>query len=648
MSKLVETLNEYGAWRTHLSRELMHFGVWLGDNELLEAHIDQRIERMLSHLADDKLSLAFVAEYSRGKSELINAIFFGNFKGRVLPSSAGRTTMCPTELRYDSIAATGIKLLPIETRKQAGTISDLKHDDELWTFVPFDPESQESMASAFKHVIATKMVPWREAVDLGLAEEPESRDLVRGLEDTEVEISRWRHAVVNFPHPLLMQGLVILDTPGLNAIGSEPELTLNLIPNAHAVLFVLAADAGVTKSDIEVWQEHIHQNGAGARLVVLNKIDGLWDPLKSDAEINAEIDRQVKTSAELLHVQPDMVFPVSAQKALVAKVKNDEDLLEKSRIRVLESTLADRLIPSKCDIVRDQLASEIMEVVKELSGNLSRKKRGINEQLFEMRGLRGKNQNVVKHMMERVNIEKEEFERAVEKLQAVRNVFKKLSDQMVDTLCLKSLLREVTDTRKQMDASHFSTQLLTHMDQFFVLMRNLLDQAGIKSKEIDEMMGAMYRRFAADHGLSFTSPMTFTLDPYYEEVRRLEKAYRRRFDAITLVTTNKAMVIRKFFESVASRMRDIFDRARNDAETWLKAIMTPLENQVRDHKVQLKRRIESITRILDATGSLEGSIKQLEGIFQEFEQRGQQLADYHGRIATVLSNSGGAGNQLAA
>jgi replication fork clamp-binding protein CrfC len=108
-----------------------------------------------------------------------------------------------------------------------------------------------------------------------------------------VEISRWRHAVINFPHPLLRQGLVILDTPGLNAIGTEPELTLRLIPDAHVVVFVLAADAGVTKSDLDLWRSHV---GAGHRrgcLAVLNKIDGLWDPLKSSSEIASEISRQV-------------------------------------------------------------------------------------------------------------------------------------------------------------------------------------------------------------------------------------------------------------------------------------------------------------------------------------------------------------------
>ncbi len=102
-----------------------------------------------------------------------------------------------------------------------------------------------------------------------------------------VEISQWRHAIVNFPHPLLKQGLVIIDTPGLNAIGTEPELTLNLIPNAHAVLFILAADTGVTKSDIEVWRDHI--GGGAGRMVVLNKIDSMWDELRTPQEVDAQI-----------------------------------------------------------------------------------------------------------------------------------------------------------------------------------------------------------------------------------------------------------------------------------------------------------------------------------------------------------------------
>src|SRR5437763_6716805 len=156
--------------------------------------------------------------------------------------------------------------------------------------------------------------------------------------DDEVEVPCWRHAIINFPHPLLQQGLVVLDTPGLNAIGTEPELTLNLLPNAHAILFILAADAGVTKTDIEVWNNHLVGEDPATkqgRLVILNKIDGLWDELRTAEEIEGEIKRQVRTTAHFLAIPPAQVSPVSAQKALLAKVNGDDALLAKSRLHQL-------------------------------------------------------------------------------------------------------------------------------------------------------------------------------------------------------------------------------------------------------------------------------------------------------------------------
>jgi predicted GTPase len=78
-------------------------------------------------------------------------------------------------------------------------------------------------------------------------------------------------------------GLVVIDTPGLNAIGAEPELTLGLLPSAHAVVFVLAADTGVTRSDLTIWRDHLGQ-ASQERFVVLNKIDALLDPLGTMAK----------------------------------------------------------------------------------------------------------------------------------------------------------------------------------------------------------------------------------------------------------------------------------------------------------------------------------------------------------------------------
>ena len=114
---LAQQFAAYHEWRNQLAGGLSDFRRWLSDNELCDAQTDQRIDRLLEKLREDRLHVAFVAEFSRGKSELINAIFFAYYGNRMLPSTAGRTTMCPTELMYDMSKPACIELLPIETRE---------------------------------------------------------------------------------------------------------------------------------------------------------------------------------------------------------------------------------------------------------------------------------------------------------------------------------------------------------------------------------------------------------------------------------------------------------------------------------------------------------------------------------------------------
>src|SRR5512145_1824728 len=258
---LAQQFAAYAEWRSQLGGNLESLRNWLADNELNDAQTDLRLSQLLERLREDRLHVAFVAEFSRGKSELINAIFFADFGNRMLPSSAGRTTMCPTELLFDGNKPPCIELLPIQTRASNSGVSEYKGFPDEWTSVGLDVESPDAMQDALRHVSETTRVTPEEAARLGFEVGQGEVELYRVGEDGLVEVPRWRHAMINFPHPLLKQGLVILDTPGLNAIGAEPELTLSLLPNAHAVLFILAADSGVTQSDLAIWREHICGGG---------------------------------------------------------------------------------------------------------------------------------------------------------------------------------------------------------------------------------------------------------------------------------------------------------------------------------------------------------------------------------------------------
>ena len=51
-------------------------------------------------------------------------------------------------------------------------------------------------------------------------------------------------------------------------------------------------------------------------------------------------------------------------------------------------------------------------------------------------------------------------------------------------------------------------------------------------------------------------------------------------------------------------------RANRDADAWLRAVMGPLETQVKEHHLQLKRRLDSIRRIHSASDELEERVDE--------------------------------------
>jgi uncharacterized protein YdcH (DUF465 family) len=636
VSGIARDFEEYGAWRQNVVAALETYRNWAAAANLNDAATGQRVARSLRRLADDKLSVAFVAEFSRGKSELINSIFFADYGQRILPSAAGRTTMCPTELMYDPAWPPSIRLLPIETRGQNLSTSDYRDHPEAWTVLPLELDSAEAMHEVFKQVSQSRPASVEEAQRYGLYDADDPDAPVQVDENGQIEISLWRHAIINFPHPLLKQGLVILDTPGLNAIGTEPELTLNLIPNAHAVLFILAADTGVTKSDIDVWRNHI---GAGpGRMVVLNKIDSMWDELRSDDEVMREIARQQDSVAHMLGLSSGQVFPVSAHKALVAKINHDGPLLEKSRVPLLEAALFNELIPAKKDIVRKQMANDLESLSAAQQSLISTRLLNINDQLHELKSLRGKNQSVIAHMVKRIDVEKKEFDSSLFKLQGTRAVFTRLSTELYTSLGMDIVRDDIDQVRMEMQRSRFFTGVREAVRLYFQRIKEHLEQSERKTEEISGMMVAMYRRFSAEHGLALAMPMPFSLYKYRDQISDIEQIYHKQFGTAMLLTTSRVQLMERFFDTIASQVRKSFKAANDDADAWLKVIMAPLEAQIRQHKEQLKHRLASIQRIHDATDSLEHKIEAFERSLVQLGQQQVRLVQLADDIARAIAS----------
>jgi DNA repair exonuclease SbcCD ATPase subunit len=165
-----------------------------------------------------------------------------------------------------------------------------------------------------------------------------------------------------------------------------------------------------------------------------------------------------------------------------------------------------------------------------------------------------------------------------------------------------------------------------------------MDAASAQIDEINKMMEAMYQKLNKEHGINLIAIPPFSMLRYRKEMRRLEEAYEGQFNTVyNLLTTEQYTLTTRFFETLANRAVKVFSVLNKDVENWLKAVMSPMEGQVREHQMQLRRRLESVKRIHKATDTLDDRISELEQMFGEVSRQLVELDGLGGHVRRALA-----------
>lgn len=617
-----EKFDQHGAWRREFALRLKLLAQWLKDQDLLDASVEDRLHRLQAQVKADKVMVAFVAEFSRGKSELINAVFFAGYGRRIMPASAGRTTMCPTEMGFDPEIPPCLRLLPIETRLKPQSLMEWRMVPDKWQRFELDVNNPQQLASAFSKVAETQRVPLEQAHALGFWQKQQAGQELLQDDKGLVEIPKWRHALINVAHPLLKQGLIILDTPGLNAIGAEPELTVSLIPQAQAVVFILGADTGVTQSDLSIWQEHLVEDpkDVSTRLVVLNKIDTLWDALDGPESVNEQIERQKQLSSQILRIPPEQVIAVSAQKGLLAKVNQDEELLKRSCLSELEEALSRDIMGRRQKILSGAVARGVSALRTETARFIQIRRRDLVEQLMELKGLQGKNSPVVRNMRARVAHEQADFDAAGVKIHAVRSVHLKLMRDIFELLgpvTLKTEMAQLTGTLQQRGLKLGAKR--AYGDTFERLRAKLRD-VHAKGMEIHAMLAAMFLQLNTEYGFSLQVPDEPKIDPYLADLDLIERTHLQYLSVGNAFRLAQSEFSERLVRALSNRLRNVNETLLSDVEAWSKSAASQLDSQLRERRRNFIRRLEAIDRIAQAATGLDERIADVNQRSAEVDQ----------------------------
>ncbi|NEO84899.1 MAG: dynamin, partial [Spirulina sp. SIO3F2] len=194
--------------------------------------LDQEIAdlgKLSQNLRAGKFRLLVLGDMKRGKSTFLNALIGEN----LLPSDVNPCTALLTVLRY-GVTKTVTVYFNDGSQPEQLNFKDFKH---RYTIDPAEAKRLETQKQAAFPTVD--------------------------------------YAVVEYPLPLLEQGIEIVDSPGLNDTEARNALSLGYINNCHAILFVLRATQPCTLGERRYLENYIKGRG----LTVFFLINA-WDQVK--------------------------------------------------------------------------------------------------------------------------------------------------------------------------------------------------------------------------------------------------------------------------------------------------------------------------------------------------------------------------------
>jgi GTPase Era involved in 16S rRNA processing len=269
-------------------------------------HLNEKLDEIAKNIETGSFTLAFVGQFKRGKTTLINAIL-------------------------------GQRLLPSGVLPLTSVITIIRYGPKQRFFVVFqDGKQTEIKKEEIEEYVTEKLNPKN----------------IKNVKRVEIET----------PSHFLKHGVVIVDTPGIGSVYQHnSDVAYRFLPDADAVVFVLSADPPISDAECEFLEES--SKYASKFFFVLNKVDYLN---KSEIRELYEFNKRVVASKMGVKTSKIRLFPLSAKNALESKLDDKKRTSKDAGMLDFEKALEEFIVSKKREFVLASAAAKIRRIVEEL------------------------------------------------------------------------------------------------------------------------------------------------------------------------------------------------------------------------------------------------------------------------------------------
>lgn len=290
-----------------------------------------RLKQLSANVADDTFKIQIVGTFKNGKSTFINALLGED----ILPTRALPCTAVVNEVKY----------------------GETKH--AILNFVNPLP----------KHLLDTIPAPtlahMKKYMDKGEPVPPMEIDYddmdkyvtipIDGDPEEIAATSPYKSVELFYPSPFLKEGVMIVDSPGLNEADSRTRVTLEYLDQADAIIYLFNATALCAQDEMEFIEDVLIPKGFNDMFFVVNRFDLIPEKEQSD------IKQYAQKKAGGFSSRP--IFFISAFNAVQGKTEHDETKLQSSGFKSFEEALSSFLTKDKGRIKLTQPARELNNII---------------------------------------------------------------------------------------------------------------------------------------------------------------------------------------------------------------------------------------------------------------------------------------------
>ncbi len=259
------------------------------------------LNELRSRIQSGTFRLAVLGQFKRGKSTLLNALL-------------------------------GLELLPTDILPVTAIPTYIKGADTPCAVVYFNSAQHEAKF-------------FDASVDGSLGEFLSKYVTESGNPHNQLGVAR---VEVGYPSPLLQQGVVLVDTPGIGSTHKHnTEVAYEVLPHCDAALFVVSPEPPITEAELSYLRDIREQ--LPRTFFLLNKVDIL-----DDRERVSSLNFLADQLTPLCQVAPHII-PISARKGLQARVQGDSSGWAKSGMYEVERSLIEFFSAEKKQVLRESL-----------------------------------------------------------------------------------------------------------------------------------------------------------------------------------------------------------------------------------------------------------------------------------------------------